>query len=743
MKARMFICAVVLSVAGSAGGAERFHWPLDAPRRLSSSFGEYREGHYHAGIDLRTFGQIGLPCRALGSCEVVRLRISAKGYGKAVYLKLADGSETVLAHLNAFNRTLDSLAYGWRLDHGKNWCDLDLRSAGLRFEAGRIMAYTGASGSPHPHLHFEMRDAAGKPFNPLESVYEVPDSYAPVISALEIVPLARGSLVNGSPFPETKKFHFLRGNTYAARDTLQLDGVFGFGVSTWDRQDHGAYRMAPYSVALSIDGELAYRVTNRRFDYSQVGDIVLEYDELGGAAPGRYLLLFRKPGNSMEDREGIGAIGSASRGAGGAEMRALADGYHRAELVVRDAGGNTARALFGFDLHRYPVVEVARPAGRDAGIDVLAFDPDGGTVVTTVDESFDGGKSWSRTARSEAGDRLHATARSGDGRLLRCTAVDDEGARVERYVAYPDRPRAGDSVSCECRFEAVSDGIRARITTDRILAAVPSVRASRGVSEDSCGVYQIGPREYAAFVDTGSLVSGTNRLRIRGMDPRGCVLDHACAIRALVLRSGEGASFRVADSISVRLTAPSTRGPIPVLVKESAAERRSLDLVPVGRPFALEFPLDRVSRPILCGVDGGRGAGVYRWIGRGGWRCMGVPEREGSSVEIRRPGVYALFRDVRAPRLRGIARSRRGGGSGFFKRTLYYLPVREGGSGVDPNAAAAVLDGRRVVCEWDEYRRRLEIPIPASHRPGPAELSVELADRAGNRVTARFTLMIE
>jgi murein DD-endopeptidase MepM/ murein hydrolase activator NlpD len=98
--------------------AESYHWPLNEPRKLSSSFGEYRDGHYHAGVDLRTFGRIGLPAIAPEACEATRLRVSPVGYGKALYVRLADGRTAVFAHLSGFSRALDSLAYYWRLERG-------------------------------------------------------------------------------------------------------------------------------------------------------------------------------------------------------------------------------------------------------------------------------------------------------------------------------------------------------------------------------------------------------------------------------------------------------------------------------------------------------------------------------------------------------------------------------------------------------------------------------------------------
>ncbi|MCX5752059.1 MAG: hypothetical protein NTW97_00275, partial [Candidatus Krumholzibacteria bacterium] len=125
------LCAVLLCAAGLAR-AEGPRWPLNEPRKLSSSFGEYRDGHYHAGIDLRTFGRIGLPCLAPDSCEAVRLRVSPIGYGKALYVRFGDGRTAVFAHLSGFSRELDSLSYHWRLARGKNSCDFEMGSGGFR-----------------------------------------------------------------------------------------------------------------------------------------------------------------------------------------------------------------------------------------------------------------------------------------------------------------------------------------------------------------------------------------------------------------------------------------------------------------------------------------------------------------------------------------------------------------------------------------------------------------------------------
>jgi hypothetical protein len=735
------LLAIVLCAAGPAR-AEVLRWPLNEPRKLSSSFGEYRDGHYHAGVDLRTFGRIGLPCLAPDSCEAVRLRVSPIGYGKALYVRLGDGRTAVYAHLNGFSRELDSLSYHWRLERGKNSCDFEIEGGRVRFGPGETVAYTGATGSPHPHLHFEMRDAGGRPFNPLAGPYEVPDACPPIISALEVVPLSWGSLVDGSPVPFTKRFRLSEGASFVLDGTLRLDGLFGFGVSMYDKQARGSYRIAPYSVELLIDGETAYRVRNRTFDYASFGDVTLEYEDRGGGAAGRYFTLYRKSGNTMPDREGSGIVTNDS-GAAGAVV--LPSGPHRGEIVVRDAAGNEARGLFRFILERRPEIEAER---RDSAgmprIEIDAFDPDGGAVSANLTVSADGGATWSSVALEESSGALVAASSPDPGALYRCVVRDGEGAETLRFFAFPDPRAERDSVLCDAVPELRAEGLYLKIRADRALASIPSVRRSGGPRGDSLGVFQTGPRDYIAFAPVARLASGVNVFTIRGRDHRGYPLERVCAFQIFTFGAGSSASFDSGDGLMIRLTAPSVRGLAALLVREAPDPgRRAPGLEPVAAPFSLDFPIEGYARPLRCGFDSGRAAGLYRWNGKAGWQCVGVPEREGGTVDVRRPGVYAIFADSIAPVMKRLAFTRRNEGSGFFKRRLCYVPVHDGGSGVDAESATAILNGARVVCEYDEYRSRLAIPIPASYPAGPARLRVEISDRSGNGNSAEFDLVIE
>ncbi|MCD6379117.1 M23 family metallopeptidase, partial [bacterium] len=133
MKTRIIILAIVLFLSISATAEEPYLWPTVGNRQISSSFGEYREGHYHAGIDIRSFGRVGIPCFAISDGYVKRVRVQPGGYGRALYLKLDNGLTVVYAHLHGFSAAIDSMVFNKMIESEKNWCDLFLEDEKYRF----------------------------------------------------------------------------------------------------------------------------------------------------------------------------------------------------------------------------------------------------------------------------------------------------------------------------------------------------------------------------------------------------------------------------------------------------------------------------------------------------------------------------------------------------------------------------------------------------------------------------------
>ena len=84
--------ALILAAAFLApAGAAPYVTPLASTPGLSSGFGEFRTAHFHAGLDYSTDQVEGKEVRAVADGWVERVRCSGVGYGRAIYLHLADG----------------------------------------------------------------------------------------------------------------------------------------------------------------------------------------------------------------------------------------------------------------------------------------------------------------------------------------------------------------------------------------------------------------------------------------------------------------------------------------------------------------------------------------------------------------------------------------------------------------------------------------------------------------------------
>jgi hypothetical protein len=733
----LLLAALLLPAVPGVASGEVYLWPVHGNRRLSSSFSEYRDGHYHAGIDLRSYGAIGIPCLAVSEGRVVRVKVGAAGYGKALYLKLDDGNTAVYAHLDQFSYAIDSLAWHYRVHRETNWCDFRLPGNSHIFAVGDTVAFSGETGTSAPHLHFELRDESERPFNPFIDTYSIPDQVPPMISGLEVFPLGEGSVTGNGPLTEIGYFRASGSKRYILPDTLHLDGEFGFAVSTWDEQGYGRYRMAPVSIELAVDGQNLYTVRNEVFSYSQSGEISAEYHVVGEGPAGRYMRLFPVKGGTRKDRSGPGVIHRGEREDG---MR-LQKGLHVGLITARDAAGNTSSAIFHFVLHDLPQITTARRLEAADEVVVAASDPDGGEVTVAVSESYDGGDSWYDTGVRREGGYFRASVSGREASVYRIVATDDEGGQAARWFASAEPAGETDMAFAWLEPSTFDRGAGFRARTDAVMAKMPEASAG---GAGPLSLYQTGPREYVAMSGAGGLRSGTAVFTLSGIDHRGFPLFAARASRIYTIKSGGRADFVLSDSIGARIEAPSLRSAVTVRVAE-VPMRGTVPpgLVPVSQPFELDFRREDLAKGMRIHCEPDSNAGLFMWRDEKGWKPVGVPAMEGGFVSVSKPGIYVYLRDGIPPVIEHVAVEQTHAGSGFFKPYYCSVPVTEDGTGVDPWAATAVLGGQRMVCEWDEFRKRLIIPVPADFPAGHTVLEVEVSDRAGNRSVGEFGFVLE
>ena len=274
-----------------------YQWPLDLPPAVTSSFGEYRPGRFHAGIDLRTNGT-ERDVRAAGDGYVSRIRCSPQGYGKAVYVTLNDGNTAVYAHLSDFAPGLRDFVF--KAQHERQSYTVDLCPDPKAFPVthGAVIAKTGQTGVGEPHLHYEIRDPAERPINPGLLGVTWPDTTPPVFQKVLIMPWGPESRVDGDICPAVRNVNRSSDGTCTC-DPVRVAGRIGFGAAVIDPANDDANKLGIHVLRAVAEGRELFRIRNDRLSYDNIHNGAVAFHPfLENQA--RFLVLWRWPGNVSE-----------------------------------------------------------------------------------------------------------------------------------------------------------------------------------------------------------------------------------------------------------------------------------------------------------------------------------------------------------------------------------------------------------------------------------------------------------
>ncbi len=284
----------------SAKDRETYRWPTNASRVLNSTFGEYRPGHFHSGIDIKTWEKEGFRVYAVRNGYVTRIRVSPFGYGKALYLKLDTGEFAVYGHLQRFAPKIERYVKKIQKQRQQYSLDLSLKPTRFPVHRGQVVAFTGRTGIGAPHLHFEIRDAKNRPINPLLKLFPLDDTIFPTITGFAVIPLDRFSQVEGEALPQIFDVVRVRRGHFRLKKPVQVWGSLGLAVSAFDRTASIPNKCSVYRLSLEIDGRRLFSTRYDRLSFGQTREIVLDRNYRLISWFGRYFNnLFLLPGNSL------------------------------------------------------------------------------------------------------------------------------------------------------------------------------------------------------------------------------------------------------------------------------------------------------------------------------------------------------------------------------------------------------------------------------------------------------------
>ncbi len=685
----LFVC--LLAPPAGAGGPIDYAWPSDASRMLTSTFGEYRSHRFHAGMDVKTFGQVGYKALAVRPGSVSRVEVSPWGYGRVLYLLLDTGETAVYGHLQKFAPEVARRVGEEQQRTGRYAVALRFAEGEIPVEQGEVIGWTGQSGSGAPHLHFELRDASESPLNPLLKGYKVKDSIAPSIRRVMLIPLNASARVAGDLEPLTLTPKTAQGGRLQIDRTIPVFGRVGFAVSMLDQIDGAANRMNVHSYRLLIDGEERFSARCDRYPYELDHQADLDRDYRALMRTGDlYQRLFREAGNELPFYAG--------------------DKPWYGTLECDPASGATTwltgitRALgFFWDL----------PSG-----------------VTILEKGL-------HTFRIEARD-FNGNLGVVEGRLQ---AGPPQQNHAEAAGAEPVQ------ASYTINAGYYDNYARVAVSASQALRRPPRLTARyRSGHEEEIPLTRSSKSTFLGGVPLLPGLPGPVRLRITG--PEGEEPLHEVMLDFITVRKGREKKVTTQDGLC-EITFDSESLFKPVFVRARTRNRGAEKLPLVSRVYEIEpadLPLSSFVTVLIRtepGLSRPDQVALYRRAQRDQWRYIGRESGSHGAIgsRSRELGEFALIRDSEPPLIKAISPA---AGARLSARTpLLQVSVRDALSGIGDNEPyALILDGKRLITEYDPERDRLIHLIESPLAAGSHILEITAADRCGNEARASWKFTV-
>lgn len=246
-----------------------FSYPLDIPIQLSGTFGELRNNHFHAGIDIRTQMKEGIPVYAAADGFVNRIKVAHFGYGKALYIQHPNGYSTVYAHLKKYAGAIESFVKNIQYEKESYEIESFPTQNQLIVKKGDLIGYTGNTGSSGgPHLHFEIRDHASRPMNPKLFGFVVDDTRKPLINSVFVYPVSEDSHVFQNANPKQLRLIPKNDGNFVT-EKITAFGTLGFGLSANDQQNAANNRNGVFRIQTNHNGENCLDLVFDKISFSE------------------------------------------------------------------------------------------------------------------------------------------------------------------------------------------------------------------------------------------------------------------------------------------------------------------------------------------------------------------------------------------------------------------------------------------------------------------------------------------
>jgi hypothetical protein len=736
----IFLCLIPLS-----GIADPYHWPTNATRLLSGTFGETRSAHFHSGIDIKTWARDGYECYAPADGYIERIVVSPGGYGKVVYIRLNDNRIAVLAHLDSFAGRVASRIRSEQESRKKVFLNLRFDPFEYRVQKGDVVAYSGHSGTVVPHIHFEIRDSSNYPINPLLNGFPIEDNVAPEPQEIAFIPLQPGSRVNGSR--EGKIFTLMKekGNVYTPEDTVYLYGTFGVSLKAWDRGNYPHNKNGVYSLSLYLDGRNIFETRFDKLDWNQTHWMHEDrHYRLSREGNGEFYTLY-----STEATQDLSFYRSQNGG-----HLTIFDGIHNLVIQTRDANGNRSGVRVVVKGQK-PEKNPCRVEKEDDVVSVIVDslfyedNPKAGLVIERYNPYGNKEAEIRKTLNELPDRRLKIRLSEKDALVMLIRVIPEYGPEPPPLPAYFYDTETFPKPEIKVIPRHFAAGLLFDIVSNQVLP--PSLLLS--LEGRDCRPVEWEPvsakKALTAPVSPDDFIS-YDGLKIYDYHQHEWVT--VWNMSPVVIKTEEMKSFASSDEkFHVNIPERTFFRDVVSWISEEDPGNHPEGGEIVSRVYSLH-PQDQPlqgSMMIQLQADetypDHEKAGLYRQGSKGKWSLVQGDydlEYESYRTEINRCGTFAMIRDEQVP---VFEKTFPGNGGSYVLKDLKkaWVEISDNLSGIDAYHLEVTLNGRWMIYYYNAPTRIMSMEFPSRIPRGEHTLSWTIRDKAGHeqKKMIKFTII--
>lgn len=742
--AKPLLILLILSRMSALGGDRS--WPVRGPVSLSSSFCDFRPGHFHGGIDIRTGSKEGRKVYSPVDGYIWRIRYSYIGYGKGLYVKDSQGFIYVFGHLSRLSKKLENIVKSYQYENKKYYCDLFFEPDSIPVKSGELIAFSGQTGYGAPHIHFEIRNPDNMPLNPLTNNFFLDDKLPPEFEAVGFVYQDTVSLFpNGTRRIIREAEYSKKEQKYILDAPVILNGAFGVEIKVSDRIRERTMKLNIYRAKLFIDNYLYYDINFEKYDYARTAMVDLIYDyELTVSEREYWHLLFEPPGKRF------GGSSSPYKDGGVYMARSdLACGNHEGRVEIYDAAGNMSELVFRFVM--LPSGDLFKAEWMNDSVIYFIGQPDNKYLdINSVDiYGTTGAKGWRPynpdKVKLGGSNDYYITLPHDRTRpeALKIEISGETGWEFDQYIGLAISNKQKYLLS----YKVIDGGILFDILSQIRYAPPPTIKI---IYEDgyveTLASSVIKPDRFVSFYKNDRIKSKIIRLEV--YDPATDLLSDSKDVE--IFLGGvqpDDVLYSNDDGLGLRFDPGDFYAPTliePYMLKSPPPDASSI----VGHAYVIRpitTPL-KGSMDVSFNVDAKTDKskiGLYRLNDKNVWKWVDS-KIEGNIISgaSEMTGTFAVLTDTESPRIKNIHPNK-------GKKVTAAYPqiaciITEDLSGIEDDGNITVmLDGHWLIPEYDPETERLKTYPDRALAEGRHELMITATDRVGNSRTVYSYFYVE